>query len=238
MTSELWFGQDEFQHIHTVVSKNQPKYIGLKFTAVKKRDTDLTALSIGSNEYNVRTVRYWRQKPRKPKPTFKSTPVKFHVHFRSFNFSPPCSLSQKANLHSTHQQALWLPVVFYQCVLPMRSPNRRLKGGRRVRSEYLSSWFLPMRSPWAPGALQLKFITHLKESVLPSCLIWVPEPLLPLFSSGLGLVTTKLLPVPGSSTPFPHPHLLQLTSLQINPTQIILIWAKYLFPVRTLMIKG
>lgn len=231
MTSELWLGQDEFQHIHTEVSKNQPKYIGLKLIAVKKRDTDLTVLSIGSNEYSVRTVRYWRQKPRKSKPTFKTTPVKFHVHSRSFNFSPPCSLPQKANLHSTHQQA-------NSCVLPMGSPNRRLKGGRRVRSEYLSSWFLPMRSPWAPGALQLKFITHLKESVLPNCLIWVPEPLLPLISSGLGLVTTLLLPVPGSSTPFPHPHLLQLTSLQINPTQIILIWAKYLFPVRTLMIKG
>lgn len=58
MTSELCFGQDEFQHIHTEISKNQPKYIGLKLIAVKTRDTDLTVLSIGSNEYNVRTVRY------------------------------------------------------------------------------------------------------------------------------------------------------------------------------------
>lgn len=52
-----------------------------------------------------------------------------------------------------------------------------------MRSEYLSSWFLPMRSPWVHGVPQLKFITPLKESSYPvvsvgfrpsptSCLFW------------------------------------------------------------------
>lgn len=52
MINELCFGQDEFQHIHTAVPRNQSKYIGLKLRAVRTKDTDLRVLSIDNNEYS------------------------------------------------------------------------------------------------------------------------------------------------------------------------------------------
>lgn len=56
MTSVL--NLKEFQDIHTEVSRNQSKYTGLKFRAVKTRDTDLRVFSIDGNDYSVTTVRY------------------------------------------------------------------------------------------------------------------------------------------------------------------------------------
>lgn len=181
----------------------------------------------------VTTVRYWRQKPRKPRPTLKSTPVNFHVPLQIFQLFFTLLSAPEGNLYSTHQGALWLPVVFHQW--------GALAGGWKEGGQWGQSIYPPGSFLWD----HLGFMVSLNWSSLllsrnhPTQLsLWASGPPLPLVSSGLGLVTTLLLPIPAFLSTLPTPASFILTSLQINPSQIILIWAKYLFPVRTLMIKG
>lgn len=139
MTDELCFEQDEFQDIHKDISRNQSKYISLKF--------NVSRLEMQTWEYSawVQCENYQRLKTEtlESKLTFKSTPVIFHFPLYIF-FPPfsPCSLPRKANLYGTHQQAFRLLAVFHQREPKQETRNRAKRAGSQgIYSPGSFLWF-------------------------------------------------------------------------------------------------